>query len=57
LGTDWHKPFVEDAAAVIVVIELHKGPCSLRPYYVKETAGIAVGFLLRRAAPRRPRPR
>ncbi|WP_026416919.1 nitroreductase family protein [Actinomadura oligospora] len=46
LGTDWRKPFLEDAPAVIVVFEVHKGPHSPRPYYVKESVGIAVGFLL-----------
>jgi iodotyrosine deiodinase len=46
LGTDWRKPFLETAPAVIVVFEVHKGPDSPRPYYVKESVGIAVGFLL-----------
>ncbi len=46
LGTDWRKPFLDDAPAVIVVFEVHKGPDTPRPYYVKESVGIAVGFLL-----------
>ncbi|MFE0462111.1 nitroreductase family protein [Kitasatospora sp. NPDC058965] len=46
IGTDWHKPFLEDAPAVIVVFEVHKGPHSPRPYYTKESVGIAVGLLL-----------
>ena len=46
LNTDWRKPFLEIAPAVIVVFEVHKGPHSPRPYYVKESVGIAVGFLL-----------
>jgi len=46
IGTDWHKPFLEDAPAVIVVFEVHKGPQSPRPYYTKESVGIAVGLLL-----------
>src|SRR5690606_5928314 len=46
LGTDWHKPFLETAPAIIVVFEVHKGPNTPRPYYVKESVGIAVGFLL-----------
>ncbi|MFG2820513.1 nitroreductase family protein [Kitasatospora sp. NPDC048365] len=46
IGTDWHKPFLEDAPAVIVVFEVHKGPDTPRPYYVKESVGIAVGLLL-----------
>ncbi|MBA0052270.1 nitroreductase family protein [Streptomyces sp. AJS327] len=46
LGTDEHKPFLETAPAVIVVFEVHRGPHSPRPYYTKESVGIAVGFLL-----------
>jgi nitroreductase len=46
IGTDWRKPFLEAAPAVIVVFEVHKGPDSPRPYYCKESVGIAVGFLL-----------
>ncbi len=46
LGTDEHKPFLETAPLVIVVFEVHKGPSTPRPYYVKESVGIAVGFLL-----------
>jgi nitroreductase len=46
LGTDWRKPFLETAPAVIVVFEVHKGPDAPRPYYIKESVGIAVGFLL-----------
>ena len=46
LGTDWRKPFLETAPAVIAIFEVHKGPHSPRPYYVKESVGIAVGFLL-----------
>ncbi|MDJ1131076.1 nitroreductase family protein [Streptomyces iconiensis] len=46
LGTDEHKPFLESAPAVIVVFEVHKGPHSPRPYYTKESVGIAVGLLL-----------
>jgi nitroreductase len=49
LGTDWHKPFLEIAPALIVVFSIaytkeedriHKN------YYVKESVGIASGFLL-----------
>ena len=29
-----------------MVFEVHKGPSSPKPYYVKESVGIAVGFLL-----------
>lgn len=46
IGTDWRKPFLEDAPVVIVVFEVHQGPNTPRPYYVKESVGIAVGFLL-----------
>lgn len=37
---------METAPALIVVFEVHKGPRSPRPYYCKESVGIAVGFLL-----------
>lgn len=46
LGTDWRKGFLEDAPYVIVVFEVHRGPASPRPYYAKESVGIATGFLL-----------
>jgi len=46
LGTDWRKPFLEIAPYLIVVFEVHKGPSSPKPYYVKESVGIAVGFLI-----------
>jgi len=46
IGTDWRKPFLEDAPAVIVVFEVHRGPDTPRPYYTKESVGIAVGLLL-----------
>lgn len=46
LGTDDSKPFLETAPALIVVFEVHKGETEPRPYYVKESVGIAVGFLL-----------
>jgi nitroreductase len=50
LGTDWRKPHLEDAPYLVVVFEQAYG---LRPdgtktkhYYVRESVGIAVGFLL-----------
>jgi nitroreductase len=46
LGTDWRKPFLEDAPCLIVVFEVHKGDGEPKPYYVKESVGIAVGFLV-----------
>jgi iodotyrosine deiodinase len=46
LGTDWRKPFLEIAPVVIVVFEVHQGPTTPKPYYVKESVGIAVGLLI-----------
>ncbi|HEX6207861.1 MAG TPA: nitroreductase family protein [Actinomycetota bacterium] len=46
LGTDWRKPHLEDAPCLIVVFEVHKGEGEPKPYYAKESVGIAVGFLL-----------
>ena len=42
LGTDWRKPHLTDAPWLIVVFEVHRP----KPYYPKESVGIAVGFLL-----------
>lgn len=46
LGTDWRKPFLETAPVVIAVFEVHRSETEPRPYYVKESVGIAVGMLL-----------
>mgnify|MGYP000241766002 CR=1 FL=1 len=46
MGTDWQKPFLETAPVVIVVFEVHRGPNSPKPYYVKESVGIATGVLI-----------
>ena len=46
LGTDWRKPFLEDAPVLIVVFEIHRSATTPKPYYVKESVGLAVGFLL-----------
>lgn len=53
LGTDWQKPHITQAPYLIVVFEqaygVAQGPDSeerLKHYYVKESVGIAVGFLL-----------
>lgn len=46
LGTDWRKPHLTDAPYLIVVFEVHRGPGGEKAYYVKESVGIAVGFLL-----------
>ncbi|WJK43907.1 nitroreductase family protein [Solwaraspora sp. WMMA2056] len=46
IGTDWEKPFLEIAPVVIVVFEVHQGPHTPKPYYVKESVGIATGMLI-----------
>ena len=50
LGTDWRKPHIEDAPFVIVVFEQVYGVAAdgskVKHYYVRESVGIAVGFLL-----------
>jgi iodotyrosine deiodinase len=50
LGTDEHKPHLEDAPALIVVFEqaygLDDDGGKVKHYYVRESVGIAVGFLL-----------
>jgi iodotyrosine deiodinase len=54
LGTDWHKPFLEDAPYLIVVFRVDYGLTvepdgterKLKHYYVTESVGIAVGMLL-----------
>lgn len=46
LGTDYRKPHLETAPAVIVVFEVHRSEVAPQPYYVKESVGISVGFLL-----------
>ncbi len=46
LGTDWRKPFLDEAPVVIAVMEVHRSEESPRPYYAKESVGIAVGLLL-----------
>lgn len=46
LDTDEHKPHLVEAPYLIVVMEVHRGPSSPKPYYAKESVGIAVGLLL-----------
>lgn len=47
LGTDEHKPFLEIAPALIVVFAQRYGRTrEEQHYYVSESVGIAVGFLL-----------
>lgn len=47
LGTDADKPFLESAPALIAVFaQRHGATADERHYYVNESVGIAVGFLL-----------
>ncbi|MFN8374877.1 MAG: nitroreductase family protein [Anaerolineae bacterium] len=49
LGTDWHKPHLEDAPYLIVVFRQAygmKGDSKIKHYYTEESVGIAVGLLL-----------
>jgi iodotyrosine deiodinase len=47
LGTDWQKPFLEEAPALLVLFaQKHGTDEAERHYYVSESMGIAVGFLL-----------
>jgi nitroreductase len=50
LGTDWHKPFLETSPALIVVFrrswEYDTDGNKHQNYYVQESCGLAVGFLL-----------
>lgn len=50
LGTDWHKPFLEEAPWLVVVFEQRYGlgPDGERRhhYYVKESVGIACGLFI-----------
>ncbi len=50
LGTDWRKPFLEDAPWVVVVFEQRYGIGAsgerLHNYYVKESVGIATGMFV-----------
>jgi len=51
LGTDWHKPHLEDAPYLIVVFRQAYGLATsaetkIKHYYTEESVGIAVGFLL-----------
>jgi len=54
LGTDWHKPHIEEAPYLIVVFEQAYGieidaegrETQRKHYYVRESVGIAVGLLL-----------
>jgi len=49
LGTDWRKPFLEDAPWLIIVFRKTydiDGDRKRKNYYVQESVGIAAGFLL-----------
>jgi nitroreductase len=54
LGTDWHKPFLEIAPALIVVFRIDYGTeraadgqeRRIKHYYVSESVGIACGILI-----------
>lgn len=50
LGTDWRKRQLEDAPHLIVVFEqaygLRRDGTKVKHYYVRESVGIALGFLL-----------
>jgi iodotyrosine deiodinase len=46
LGTDWVKTHITDAPYLVVVFEQVFGPAKRKHYYVRESVGIAVGFLL-----------
>ena len=49
LGTDWHKEFLETAPALIAVFSVEyekEDGRTRRNYYVKESVGLAVGFLI-----------
>ena len=46
LGTDHHKPFLQDAPALIAVFGQRSGALDEQHYYVQTSVGIACGFLL-----------
>lgn len=49
LGTDWHKPFLEEAPALIIVFKRSYNLVDGRKtnnYYVNESVGLACGFLI-----------
>lgn len=49
IGTDWNKPFIEDAPWIIVVfkrVHEHLDGEKVNNYYVNESAGIACGILI-----------
>lgn len=49
-GTDWHKPFLETAPALIAIFQKNRTTLpdgsESKTYYPKESTGIAAGFLI-----------
>ena len=49
-GTDWHKPFLETAPALIAIFQKNRLTAAdgteTKTYYPKESTGIATGFLI-----------
>ena len=46
LGTDAHKPYLEEAPALVVAFAQPRGPGDEQHYYVKESVGLACGALI-----------
>lgn len=46
LGTTWSKPFIEEAPLLIVVFAQSTAKDGSKHYYVRESVGIASGFLI-----------
>jgi hypothetical protein len=50
LGTDWHKPFLEEAPTLIAIFAesyaIREDGAHVKNYYVQESVGIATGFLI-----------
>lgn len=50
LGTDWHKPFLEEAPVLIAIFaesySVREDGARVKNYYVQESVGIATGFLI-----------
>ncbi|MBI1315527.1 nitroreductase family protein [bacterium] len=46
LGTDWQKPFLEDAPWLIVVFRQAHAPDGSKHYYTQESVGMACGLLI-----------
>jgi len=49
LGTDWHKPFLEEAPVLVVVFQVDYdvvGGVHRKNYYVRESVGLAAGLFI-----------